>query len=101
MGRERGWGLAGSLESLPYSCKSSTVFNLGLRFMTIFICFKGIKTSNQYLEVHEQLAEHFIHLFPNTKNDHLCRCLEGAGPELLPRLCQETADVHIKSRCLL
>lgn len=64
--------------------QSLTSFNLGVGCITIFIHFKGIKTSKQYLEAPEQLAEHFIHPFARTRNDHLWRWLEGAGPVPLP-----------------
>lgn len=51
-------GLAGSLGTVLL--QSSAFCNLGAGFICIH--FKGINSSNQYLEVQEQLAEHFIHL---------------------------------------
>lgn len=50
---------AGGFWGLIVSLQPSTFFNLDVRFTTIFILFKGIKTPNQYLEVPEQLAERF------------------------------------------
>lgn len=52
-------GARGVSWELIVSLQPSTFFNLDVRFTTIFILFKGIKTPNQYLEVHKQLAERF------------------------------------------